>query len=250
MQISLLDDQLNNITDTDTTSYSDALKHADLTVAAQVLTGEILSAMSDWDYQGDTATANIVASTAISNRYYAFPTNFLKLKRIDIMPDGSNWVRCNKVDIGEFSDTLGSETDVTNLFSNDKPYYSIVGNKILILSGTLTAVTNGIRYYFEEMIVGTDTEGTDLTAFAADTDVPNLPEPYQMGLVYYAAKLYFQKYGLTDRIREMNMELYGYPQGRPADEASIGGIVGAMRKFKITNEPMILKTPSDLENYE
>jgi len=253
MVLSKLHDLLNNLTNTDTTSYTDAEKSTDLTGAAQVLTGEIISALMDWDYQGDTATANIVASTAITNRYYAFPTNFLKLKSVYLMADGTNWRKCTYIDIGEVG-SLGKEADVVAQFSNDTPYYSIVGNKILILSGTLSAVTTGLRYYFTEMVIGVDKDGVDITTFNAVTgtsdDVPNMPSPYQMGLVYYAAKLYYQRFQIWEAVQDMNRELYGNPNGRAADENRIGGIVGAMRKFKVTEEKSIVQPASSLENYE
>lgn len=236
MTITTLNSLLQNITNSDTASYSDASKYVDLTVAALFLNGEMMNSMMDWDFQGDTATANIVASITIANRYYAFPSNFLKLKRVELMADGSNWYPCAKIDIGEIATPLGNESDVTNNFSNTTPYYSIIGNKILILSGTLTAVANGIRYYFAESIVGTKADGTDLTAFAAGDDIPNISEPFQMGLVYYAAKLWFQKYQNMEMARIMDAEL----------EKTIA----RMNQSKITNEKLFLKTVSDLSSYE
>ncbi len=236
MLLSVLDDLLNDITNTDTTSYSDTLKHQHLSVAALFLNAEFMKSVWDWKFMGNTITANLVASTLITNRLYAFPANFLKITRIDIMPDGSNWKRCDFLDIGEIDHQLGVEADVTDNFSNDAPFYTIIGNKIMILSGTLTAVTNGIRYWFSEGIVGKNTGGTSITSFTTDSDVPELPEPYQMGLVYYAAKLFFQKFENQQGIVNMDNE--------------VEKIIARMKEFTITNEKPFIKIASDLEDFE
>ena len=236
MNITSLQNLLRDITNTSATEYSDSDTYRHLTAASLFLNGEYLKSVMDWDYQGTTATADIVASTTIANRYYAFPTNFLKIKRIELMADGSNWYPCRYIDLGEVASTLGSEADIIERFDNTNPYYTISGNKIVILSGTLTAVTNGIRYYFAESIVGKDNTGASITAFSAGTDIPSLPEPWQMGLVHFAAKLYFQKYGQTDRIGEQDAELEK--------------MLARVKEFSVTGEKLFIKPASDLEYYE
>jgi len=236
MTIATLQTLLRDITNTNSTSYSDTSTYNHLSAAALFLNGEYLKGATDWDFQGTTATANIVASTAIANRYYAFPSNFLKLKGIDLMADGTNWYPCSYLDLSEAMAYLGEEADVVEQFTNTEPYYTISGNKIVILSGTLTSVTNGIRYYFAESIVGKDEDGVSLTAFSAGTDIPSLPEPWQMGLIYCAAKLYFQKYGARNRAIEMDAELEK--------------MLVRVKEFNVTGEKLFLKPVSDLENYE
>ena len=232
MKISKLDDLLNNITNTDATSYSDADKHQDLSVAGKYFLGIMLESMTDWNITGDTATDDLVAN----QREYDFPTNFIKLKRLDLKLDGTNWYRATYIDEGEISDSIASESDITEQFTNTEPYYTFRGNKIFILSGTIKDVTDGIKYTFAEMIVGRDSSGSDLTDFSDDNDEPIIPEPYQIGLVYYAAKLWFQKYGMTDRAREMDIE--------------VEKVIARMRQYRITDEKMMLKPASTLENYE
>jgi len=236
MNISSLQTLLRDITNTDSTSYSDASTYNHLTAAALFLNGEYLKAAIDWDFQGTTSTANIVASTAIENRYYSFPTNFLKLKGIDLKADGTNWYPCSYLDLAEALPYLGEEADVVKNFTNTQPYYTISGNKIVILSGTLTAVTAGIRYYFAESIVGKDTDGDSITAFSAGTDIPSLPEPWQMGLVYFAAKLWFQKYQIDNEITKMDAELEK--------------MLVRLKEFNVTGEKLYFKPASDLEDFE
>ena len=186
---------------------------------------------------GTTALANLVASTTIANREYAFPTRFLRLKRIDLKLDGTNWVRAAWIDGGEVGASLGDEAAVVSKFTNANPYYTLRGDKIIILSGTITAVTEGIRYTFSESIVGNNASASPIALFNAtlSTDIPSLPEPYQMGLVYYASKLYFQKIEETNRVREM--------------DAEVEKIIARMGEFEPTEDFPRLKIVSDLDNY-
>ncbi len=236
MTLANLQTLTRELTNTDSTSYDDTFLNFNLTNGAKFLTSEMLDSMTDWNFQGDTATTDIVASTDISKRYYDFPTNFLKLKRVELMADGSNWYRCSYIDIGEITTPLGDETNVTDNFSNTKPYYTIIGNKIMILSGTLTDVTGGIRFYFEKGVIGKDASGADITAFSTATDVPNIPEPFQTGIAYYAAKAWFQKYGQSGRVAEM--------------DADLEKITTRMRMSRKTDEKLYFKPASDLTQYE
>lgn len=238
MEISKIDDLLQDITNSNANSYSDDLKHKHLTIAALFLNIEYLKAVYDWAFMGDTATANIVASDSsdITKRFYAFPTNFLKITRIDIKIDGTNWNRCVFVDIGEIGGALGRDLDITNKFTNSEPYYTIIGNKIVILSGILAVVSGGIRYWFSEGIVGRDNSGDSITSFTADTDVPELPEPYQMGLVYYAAKLFDQKFELFSHARAMDYELEK--------------LVKSMKEFTVSDDTPSLQSALNLDDFE
>ena len=232
--ISTLNSQTRFLTNTDSTSYSSSDLYANLTRWAHLFTAEIIDAQDDWDFQGEIATANLVAN----QREYIFPTNTLKIKRIELKLDGSNWVVANFIDASEIGTPLSSETDITSKFDNTTPFVSPFDKGFQIYSGTITSVTNGIKIWYSEEIVGVDTSGNDITSFSADTDKPNIAEAFQRGLIHGAAKDWFDKYELTERSREM--------------ERQINTIIEKMRQFysKRSERELLIKPVSSLENYE
>ena len=232
--ISTLNSQIRFLTNTDSTSYSSSDLYANLTRWAHLFTAEIIDAQDDWDFQGEIATANLVAN----QREYVFPTDILKIKRIDLMLDGSNWYRANWMDESEIGTSLASESDITEKFTNDNPYVALYDKSFFIFSGTITSVTNGIKIWYSKEIVGVDTSGDDITSFSADTDKPNIAEAFQRGLVYGAAKDWFDKYELTERSREM--------------ERQVNTIIEKMKQLYGQRSERRLKigTASRLEQYE
>ena len=150
--ISTLDDYIDDIANTDTTSYTDTDKHASMTRWAHVLTEEVVDAQDDWDFQGEIATTSLVAN----QREYTFPTDILKIKRIDLKLDGSNWYQASRLDESEIGDSIASESDITEQFTNTEPYVSFYDKSFFIWSGTITAVTGGIKIWYSEEIVGVE----------------------------------------------------------------------------------------------
>ena len=206
MTVADLDDLLNRITNTDTTSYSDADKHTDLTRAAHLMTSEIIQSQDSWDFQGKSATANLVAN----QRQYNFPTTLLKIKKVELKLDGTNWKQAHLLDVSSISTPVASESDITDNFTNDEPYFGLIGQGIYIYSGTISAVTGGIKIWYEKELVGVDSTGADITSFSSDTDEPNIDEAFQLGLVYGAAKIYSQSYELWDRVKDFDAESERY----------------------------------------
>jgi hypothetical protein len=247
--ISTLDDYIDDIANTDTTSYTDADKHASMTRWAHIITEEIIDAQDDWDFQGEIATANLVAN----QREYTFPTDILKIKRIELKLDGSNWYPANWIDESEIGTSIASESDITENFDNTKPYVALLDKSFFIYSGTITAVTGGIKIWYSEEIVGVDTNGTDITSFSADTDKSNLAEFAQMALVCGAVLDFADRYENVNLAARMNLRLYGNSGGRPADSASMGGLMGRIRNFysrRIQDKKIVLQPYSGLEDYE
>lgn len=241
--IATLDDYIDDIAGTNTSSYTDAKKHRAMTRWAHIITEEVLDARKDWDYQGEIITHNLVAN----QREYPFPTDLLKIKRVDLKLDGTNWKPTTWVDESEISGSIASESDVTEKFNNSNPSVSILENSIFIWSGTITAVTAGFKLWYNKEIVG---EG-DITAFTDGTHVPTLKEFAQMALVYGAILDFAEGYEVTELATRMNMKLYGNPNGRPI--VSVGGLIGRIRNFYSTRAPdkkMIIKTSSGLEKYK
>ena len=112
-------------------------KHTAMTRWAHLITEEIQDAQDDWDFQGETATANLVAN----QREYSFPTDILKIKRIDLKIDGSNWTPVVWLDESEVVTSIASETDITEKFNNTEPAISLFDKSFFVFSGTIAAVT-------------------------------------------------------------------------------------------------------------
>jgi len=206
MILSALDDILNRITNTDTTSYSDDDKHVDLTRATHLMVSEIIKSQGSWDFQGEIATADLVAN----QREYIFPTDILKIKKIELKIDGSNWTKAQIIDVSEIGTPVGSESDITNNFDSTQPKVELFDTGYRIYSGTISAVTKGIKIWYSEENVGVDDSGADITSFSTDTDKPNINEAFQMGLVYGAGKIYAQQYELWEKVKAFNIESETY----------------------------------------
>lgn len=247
--LSTLDDYIDDIAGTDSVSFVDAKKHASMTRWAHILTEEVIDAQNDWDFQGEISTANLTAN----QREYPFPTDILKIKRIDLKLDGINWTPTHWLDESEIPNSIANETDITENFSNSDPYITLYDKSLFIWSGTITSVTSGIKIWYSEEVIGIDADDDDVVSFSADTDKPNLVEFAQTGLVYGATLDFSDKHGDTDLAARMNLRLYGNSGGRPADSASVGGLVGRIRSFyshRIPDKKIIITPSSSLEDYE
>jgi hypothetical protein len=232
--ITTLQTRVRRQTNTDTTSYTNDQINDSLTEWAHLFTSEILDAQDCWDFQGEIAYADLEAD----QREYTFPTNILKIKRIDLKLDGTNWVKANWVDESEIATSISSESDITDNFTNEKPYISLFDKSLFILSGTITNVTGGIKIWYTEEIVGVSAAGADLTAFSAGTDKPNIAEAFQKGLVYGSAKDWFDKYDIENQSRKM--------------DRLIDKITEKMRTHygKRSDRIVVLQTASSSEGYE
>ena len=135
--------------------------------------------MDEWDYQGETATADLVAS----QQEYIFPSDILKIKRIEISYDGTNWYKAEPMDINE----RGEATDTTSIasdFTTSEPFFDLMDNSVMLYPIPSANVTGGIKIWYEKL----------QTALSADTDEPNFAKPFHKGLCYASAKDYFEKY--------------------------------------------------------
>ena len=234
MQLSDLQTQVRFLSNTDSTSYTNDQINANLTRWAHLLTTEILDSQDEWDFQGEISTANLVAN----QREYVFPTDILKIKKVELKLDGTNWYQANVVNKSDIS-TPYNETDIIQNFTNDKPYVTFYNGSMFIWSGTISNVTDGIRIFYSEEVVGKDTDGADITSFSTATDKPNIAEAYQRGMILGATKDFAQKYQQWNLYRSAGNELTE--------------LIERMKKFygdRIQDRRIILQTSSDSENYE
>jgi len=99
---------------------------------------------------------------------FPFPTNVLKITRVEASYDGTNWYVANKMDKNERGETLNQDSIIKGAFSKTKPYYYTKDKTLFFLPTPTKAVANGAKMW---AIV----EQADLSA---DGDIPNLPPNY------------------------------------------------------------------------
>jgi hypothetical protein len=240
MTIANLDDLLNRLTGTTTTEYSDDDKHTDLTRAAHEMVSEIADAQDDWDFQGEIGETDLKAVSSLSDREYSMPTDILKLKRIeaDFDNDGK-FTPVVIIDSSEQSKGLGSNDDIEDKFSNDKPYAELFDTGWRLYSGAISSdVTDGVKVWYAKEIVGTDNSGDDITSFSNDTDYPNIAEAFQIGLAYRAAQIFAQSKQRWNQAKDF--------------ESQYEKVIARMRRFYGNRSPdnrEVVMGASQLENY-
>jgi hypothetical protein len=171
------------LTNTNTTTFSDADLNAAINFYYHDIVNEILASMDGWDFQGETATADIVSGQA----EYILPTDILKIKKIDVTYDGTNWASAKFFDVSEKKFPLDGTT-VARAFSQNAPEVDLYDSSIFLYPTPSANVIAGIKIYYEK----------EVSELSADTDEPVFAEAYHKVLVYGAAKDYLEKYAEVD----------------------------------------------------
>lgn len=94
------------------------------------------------------ATASLVAN----QREYALPSDLIALRRVEVSFDGSEWIKLLPFDLSNIA-VPTTEAEITATFSNidSNAYYDLMRRSIVIYSGTIIAVTNGLKIWHEIM---------------------------------------------------------------------------------------------------
>lgn len=174
-----LRNQTRFLTNTDTTTYSNADLDASINTYYHLFVNEILEAMDGWDFQGEIATTNLVAN----QQEYVFPTDILKIKRVEITYDGTNWYNAQPFDIN----MRGTATDTTSIasdFDKSSPFFDAFENSLFLYPIPDAARTAALKIWYED----------EVAELSNATDEPDFAEAYHKGLCYGAAKDWFQKY--------------------------------------------------------
>jgi len=167
------------ITNTNTSTYSNADLDASINRYYRLFVNKIIEAMDGWDFQGEIATTDLVAN----QQEYIFPSDILKIKRIEISYDGTTWRRLSIRDISSNPRQTDSTT-VNQEFNKTDPQCDLYDSSVFLYPIPTAAVTGGLKIWYEKKV-------TDLSAV---TDEPQFIEAYHAGLSYGAAVDYFNKY--------------------------------------------------------
>lgn len=160
-------------TRTNTTTFPDAQMLPAVKFRQDELARKLMNSLAtDEDIFLTPQFANLVATTTdVSKRSYAFPDTILsRLKRVEAKLDGTNFIRLYPMDQNEYPDAH-TEDVITNYFNNYQysstnptgARYDILRKSLFIYSGTLTAVTQGLKLWcFDYPKLITDlTDNTD-----------------------------------------------------------------------------------------
>jgi hypothetical protein len=167
------------LTNTNSTTFTDADTLVSANVWYDLLAAEIVSSMDDWDIGGEISTTDLVAG----QQEYVFPTDIFKIKRIEVSYDGTNWYVAKRFDVSE----LGIATDTTSIlnnFSKSKPFVDVYDNSIFLYPIPDVSVTGGLKIYYEPLV----------TQLSTGTDEPNMARPFHVGIAMGMAKDYLSKY--------------------------------------------------------
>jgi hypothetical protein len=167
------------LTNTNTTTYTNADLDASLNRYYHLIVNEILQSMDDWDFQADYATTNLVAS----QQEYTVPTDLIKLKRVEVSYDGSNWYPCSPMDLNQRSGASDSTT-INSDFSTSSPAFDLMDNSLFLYPIPTANSTGGLKMWYEK-------EADELSG---DTDEPNFQKAYHKLLSFGAAKDWLTKY--------------------------------------------------------
>lgn len=187
------------LTNTNTSTYSDADLNASLNMYQSLFANEILDSMDGWDFQGEIATTDMIAD----QQEYIFPSDILKIKRIEVTYDGTNWYRAEQFDINQRRKALDTKS-IQRDFDQSTPYVDMMDNSLMLFPIPSADSIGGIKIWYEK----------ELDDLSEDSDEPKFCKAYHKGLCYGAAKDYFEKYlevgGNATKAGQMGTNLQDY----------------------------------------
>ena len=109
----------------------------------------ILKAVDGWDFDDSNKTDFPIATTSLvaNQQDYSLPTNLLKIKRVEVTYDGTNWYKAEPFDINETGNATSSALIASN-FTTSKPYYDIQGRSVLLYPIPTANSANGLKIWY------------------------------------------------------------------------------------------------------
>lgn len=181
--------KIRALTHTDASSYLDANLLIDINIWYQKVVTMILESQDDTDFDDQRNTNYPIVTTSLvaGQRDYSMPVSesVLKIKRVDITYDGTNYYRAMPFDDGVTTWGQGNSTNEDINMLKVMPRYDIKYNSLFIYPlASATDVSNGalIRVEWSRNVV--PFTSSELTA---GTVVPGFDAPFHPLLVYGTA---------------------------------------------------------------
>lgn len=178
------------LTNSDSTSYTDAQLLINTNTWYQKIVSMIFESQDESDFDDARNTDYPIETTPMvaAQRDYSIPVSnaVLKIKRVDLTYDGTNWYRAYPIDDGSVTYDMGANSAITDQnFIKQNPRYDVKYNSVFIYPAPVTAdVTAGgsIRIEWERNV--TPFTSAELTA---GTVVPGFDAPFHPMLAQGAA---------------------------------------------------------------
>ena len=156
---------IRNKTYTDSTSFTDA----QIVTRANIIKDEMASRITE--AFGDFFLVPQTSSLVADQREYSLPDDYIKIKQVEALLDGTNWKKLKAFDINNYRRPT-NETDILANFSDNNPQYDVFRGSFMIYSGSaITAITDGLKLWC--IIYPADLETTDLSG-TTDLSVPSI----------------------------------------------------------------------------
>lgn len=138
-------------------------------------------AKADEDIGGVPATRNLIAST--TSREYSLPEDFLIIKRVEAKFDGTNSIKLEEFDLTQ-NKRENDEAVITAYYTNERghSFYDIFRNALWIYSGTITAVTAGLKLWYVQYPADISTGSL---ALATDLSLDPTTTSWQIGRQFH-----------------------------------------------------------------
>lgn len=222
---------------------TDLLKTAtvDINETIYEITNELILSDDNFEWDDPYRTDFPVATTPLvaNQRDYQFDSiSFLKLKRVDVLWDGTRSYRATPFDSGAYLDGLGNDDETDKNFSRTEPKYDAKTFGIwLYPRATADDVTNGGVIRIEYQRAYTEFVYSDTTA------VPPIDRPFH-DLIAMGAAL--RNPNLTDKQYTKLSKMFGVKQ---PDGTWTGGMGQLLNHYGSRNEDAQLVFNPQIEDY-
>lgn len=159
MTLNEINSRITFYTGAGTTQYASADRVIAINKAIDDIQTMILQSQDEWDFD-DTNKADfpiLTTDLVASQQSYALPMGTLKVKRLEMTYDGTNWRKVHPIDVNE----IAHATDTTNIadnFSQDNPYYDLQSGQLMLYPIPDAAVTGGLKIWTERIMSAFDAD--------------------------------------------------------------------------------------------
>lgn len=159
-----------------TRTNTSTLSNADLITLANKVKDDLVLAALDADE--DIFLLPTYLNLVANQREYPVHSDILsRIKRVEAKLDASNYIKLYEFDLPQHQYSISTEADIVAHFNNQEggAFYDIMRKSIWIYSGTITAVTDGLKIWL-------NTFPLDLSSMTSTTDMSEDPTTTTHGI--------------------------------------------------------------------
>ena len=80
--------------------------------------------------------------------YYRLPPDCMRVKRVEVTYDGSQWRKMREIDAGQVENYALDPTSIKNYYNTTSPYYEIYGDSIYLRPIPSTSISLGLKLWY------------------------------------------------------------------------------------------------------